>query len=149
MPALAFRLTIDGHRIVISGDQNLGSEGFVPFARGADLLVMPFAVPEDAGFARPTIQRLESGKGSMEARYAGYPLLADYLRRHAHEPVDQCRILFERMVPAWQSAGIWPTASGTTGLKRAGNRACRAVCVITSWARPCLPHRPSSERQES
>lgn len=34
----------------------------------------------------------------MEARYAGYPLLADYLRRHAHEPVDQCRILFERMV---------------------------------------------------
>ncbi len=34
----------------------------------------------------------------MEARYAGYPLLADYLRRYAYEPADQCRILFERMV---------------------------------------------------
>lgn len=34
----------------------------------------------------------------MEARYAGYPLLADYLRRHAGDPVAECRTLFERMV---------------------------------------------------
>jgi len=33
----------------------------------------------------------------MEARYAGYPLLADYLRRYAGDPIAECRALFERM----------------------------------------------------
>jgi len=34
----------------------------------------------------------------MEARYAGYPLLADYLRRYGDDPGAQCRALFDRMV---------------------------------------------------
>lgn len=34
----------------------------------------------------------------MEARYAGYPEFADYLRRYGHKPVHACRALFRRMV---------------------------------------------------
>lgn len=34
----------------------------------------------------------------MEARYASYPDLADYLRRYAESPVKQCRALFRRML---------------------------------------------------
>jgi ribonuclease BN (tRNA processing enzyme) len=49
VPSLAYRIELDGKAIVVSGDQNLSTEGFVDFARGADLLVMPFAIPESAG----------------------------------------------------------------------------------------------------
>ncbi len=34
----------------------------------------------------------------MEARYASYPDLADYLRRYAESPIEQCRELFRRML---------------------------------------------------
>lgn len=34
----------------------------------------------------------------MEARYASYPDLADYLRRYAEFPVEQCHELFRRML---------------------------------------------------
>lgn len=34
----------------------------------------------------------------MTARYAGYPELADYLRRYGRKPVQACRMLFRRMV---------------------------------------------------
>ena len=34
----------------------------------------------------------------MEARYASYPLLADYLRRYADDAIGQCRELFRRML---------------------------------------------------
>jgi serine/threonine-protein kinase HipA len=34
----------------------------------------------------------------MEARYASYPDLSDYLRRYAESPVEQCRELFRRML---------------------------------------------------
>ena len=34
----------------------------------------------------------------MEARYASYPDLADYLRRYAEAPVEQCHELFRRML---------------------------------------------------
>lgn len=34
----------------------------------------------------------------MEGRYASYPLLAEYLRKYADEPVTQCRELYRRML---------------------------------------------------
>lgn len=34
----------------------------------------------------------------MEGRYASYPLLAEYLRKYADEPVEQCRELYRRML---------------------------------------------------
>ena len=34
----------------------------------------------------------------MEARYASYPDLSDYLRRYAESPVEQCHELFRRML---------------------------------------------------
>jgi len=34
----------------------------------------------------------------MEGRYASYPLLAEYLRKYADEPLTQCRELYRRML---------------------------------------------------
>ena len=53
VPALAFRVEVDGIRIVFASDQNGSDPGFVEFAKDADLLVMHLVIPEDAtGVAR-------------------------------------------------------------------------------------------------
>ena len=49
VPALAYRVDYDGRSIVFSGDQNGDDPQFADFARGADLLVMAHAIPENAG----------------------------------------------------------------------------------------------------
>lgn len=48
VPCLAFRIETEKGIIVISADQNGSNEFFIPFARGADMLVMPLAIDENA-----------------------------------------------------------------------------------------------------
>ena len=48
VPALGFRVTVDGVSIVFASDQNGSSDAFVDFARGASVLVMHLPIPEDA-----------------------------------------------------------------------------------------------------
>lgn len=53
VPALAYRVTIGGRRLVFASDQNGNDEAFIDFARDADVLVMHMVVPEDvAGIGR-------------------------------------------------------------------------------------------------
>jgi len=49
VPALAYKIRIRHKTIVFAGDQNGSAESFVDFARGADILVMHMAVPENIG----------------------------------------------------------------------------------------------------
>lgn len=48
VPCLAFRIETAKGTIVISADQNGGNNAFTRFAKGADMLVMPLAIDEDA-----------------------------------------------------------------------------------------------------
>lgn len=48
VPTLAFRVEGKHGTIVISADQNGSRAGFVDFAKGADILVMPVAIDDDA-----------------------------------------------------------------------------------------------------
>ncbi|MGN6092762.1 MAG: MBL fold metallo-hydrolase [Luteibacter jiangsuensis] len=48
VPTLAFRIESKYGTIVVSADQNGTRPGFVDFARGADILVMPAAIDDDA-----------------------------------------------------------------------------------------------------
>ena len=53
VPALAFRIEVDGVRIVFASDQNGSDPRFVEFAKDADLLVMHLVIPEGTtGVAR-------------------------------------------------------------------------------------------------
>lgn len=82
VPSLAYRFEIQDRRIVVSGDQNLSGDGFVEFARGADLLVMPFAIPESAGPAARNLHARPStiGKAATEAE-VGHLLLTHFMAR--------------------------------------------------------------------
>ena len=57
VPALAYRVSVNGHVIVFSSDQNGSSEAFIDFARGADVLVMHLVIPDDAD---PVARRLHA-----------------------------------------------------------------------------------------
>jgi ribonuclease BN (tRNA processing enzyme) len=46
VPALAYKIAVDGKRIVISGDTDDADGTLASFARGADLLIMHHAIPE-------------------------------------------------------------------------------------------------------
>lgn len=48
VPTLAFRIEGKHGTIVVSADQNGSRAGFVDFAKGADILVMPAAIDDDA-----------------------------------------------------------------------------------------------------
>ena len=48
VPALAYRVSVGGKDIVFSSDQNGSSQAFIDFAKGADVLVMHFVIPDDA-----------------------------------------------------------------------------------------------------
>ncbi|WP_312629995.1 MBL fold metallo-hydrolase [Scandinavium sp.] len=48
VPCLAFRIETTKGTIVVSADQNGSNKAFVPFAKGADMLVMPLAIDENA-----------------------------------------------------------------------------------------------------
>lgn len=65
VPSLAYRIAIDGKRIVVSGDQNLAGGAFADFARDADLLVMPFAIPQNAGRAAANLHARPSDIGRV------------------------------------------------------------------------------------
>jgi len=82
VPSLAFRFAFDDVRIVISGDQNLSTDGFVDFARDADLLVMPFAIPESAGRAARNLHATPSRIGHAAAEAgAKHLLLSHFMAR--------------------------------------------------------------------
>ena len=73
VPALAFRVDVDGTSIVFASDHNGSDPSFVDFASGTELLIMHLPIPEDAGprarqlHAPPsTVGRIAKSSGARE-----------------------------------------------------------------------------------
>lgn len=67
IPTLGYDFELGGRRIVISGDQNLSTTHLASLAAGADMLVMPMAIPQDAGSVARNLHATPSAIG----RFAG------------------------------------------------------------------------------
>jgi ribonuclease BN (tRNA processing enzyme) len=83
VPALAFRVEVGKQVIVFAGDQNGSDERFPGFAQGADLLVLHFAIPDDAGrvarYLHATPQRL----GQMAADSGAASVVLSHIMQRA------------------------------------------------------------------
>lgn len=89
VPALAYRVEYQGKAVVFSGDQNGDDAHFADFARGADVLLMAHAVPEDAGPAAARLHALPSEIGTI-ARDAGIAhLVLTHLMRRSERTLDE------------------------------------------------------------
>lgn len=79
VPALAYRISVGGKRIVLAGDTSASDDQLTAFARGADVLVMHLAIPESAD---PVAQRLHappSRIGELAAAAAPNRLVLSHL----------------------------------------------------------------------
>ncbi|MGD9584089.1 MAG: MBL fold metallo-hydrolase [Lysobacterales bacterium] len=68
VPALAYRVSVRGQRLVFGGDQNGSADRFWKFAHAADLLVMALAIPEQAD---SVARRLHAPPGIIGAGAGG------------------------------------------------------------------------------
>ena len=67
VPTLAFRIESKYGTIVVSADQNGTRQGFVDFAKGADILVMPAAIDDDADAASKFLHAPPTVVGKLAA----------------------------------------------------------------------------------
>lgn len=102
VPALAYRIRIGQRSIVFSGDQNGGSDTFINFARGTDVLVMHMPVPENISGVGRKLHAPPSVIGKIAADTgAGKLLLSHFMARsleNKEENLQQIRSLFSGAV---------------------------------------------------
>lgn len=68
VPCLAYRIETPKGVIVVSADQNGSNKDFVPFAKGADILVMPAAIDENADAVSKFMHATPSTVGKIAAK---------------------------------------------------------------------------------
>lgn len=65
VPALAFRLSVDGKDIVFAGDQSRFNPAMAEFSAGAQVLVAHMAIPQDAGNIAKRLHRTPQSWGEL------------------------------------------------------------------------------------
>jgi len=88
VPSLAYRFDFDDLGVVISGDQNLSTEGFIEFAADADVLVMPFAITENAGRAARNLHATPSAIGKAAAEAGAARLVLSHFMARSLRDLD-------------------------------------------------------------
>lgn len=89
IPALAWRIESGGCSLTFSGDTNLPGASLTELARGSDLLIAHYAIPEHAGPAALSLHMPPSLIGKL-ASEAGVKrlLLSHRMQRTAHHEVE-------------------------------------------------------------
>lgn len=89
VPALAYVITVGGHRIAISGDLNANNPAFTKLARGADLLIIDHAIPEDAGRIAARLHIRPSEIGNMAAEMGVHTLVLSHHMARSLRTLDR------------------------------------------------------------
>ena len=89
VPTLAFRIKTPKGVIVISADQNGNRKEFAPFAAGADILVMPAAIDDDADAASRALHSGPTVVGKIAAAVKPRMLVLDHFMGRALRDKDK------------------------------------------------------------
>ena len=89
VPALGLRLDINDLRIVFASDQNGSNPAFVDFAKDADLLVMHFAIPENAGDVAKRLHATPSRIGEVAAAIEPRMLVLSHFMARSLRNLDE------------------------------------------------------------
>lgn len=97
VPALAYRLQLRDHKLVWSGDQNGDNPAFVDFARGADVLIMHHAVPEQAERIAARLHARPSEIGNVAASAKVHTLvLSHHMQRSLRQRAQSLELISSR-----------------------------------------------------
>jgi ribonuclease BN (tRNA processing enzyme) len=94
VPALAFRIESPQGTLVLSADQNGSRKEFIDFARGADILMMPAAIDEDADAQSKFLHAPPSVVGRIAAQvHPGMLVLDHFMGRSLRDKDKNVRII--------------------------------------------------------
>ena len=97
VPAVAYRVSIDGQDLVFASDQNGNDDAFIDFARGADVLVMHMVVPEDVDRVGRALHAPPSRIGEIAAAASPRQLvLSHFMARSLRNLDDNVELVKER-----------------------------------------------------
>lgn len=99
VPALAYRVEVGGRVVVFSGDQNGDDRQMVDFARGADLLIMAHAVPEDTGPVAARLHALPSEIGAIAQGAGVKRLVLSHLMQRSERALGQSLAIVRARYP--------------------------------------------------
>lgn len=95
VPTLAYRVTIGARKVVVGADGSGRDDAFVRFAQGADVLVLPHAVPEEAGEAARELHTRPSEIAEAALRIRPKRLVLNHHMkrslRHLDETLEELR----------------------------------------------------------
>jgi len=89
VPALAYRIRVGQSSIVFAGDQNGSSDGFINFARGADVLVMHLPVPENISGVGRKLHAPPSLVGKIAAETAAGKLVLSHFMARSLKNIEE------------------------------------------------------------
>lgn len=89
VPALAYRVAYGGRVIVFAGDQNGDDREFPGFAADADLLIMPYAIPEGAGRIARNLHALPSEIGAIATSSGAKRLVLSHLMARSERVLEE------------------------------------------------------------
>ncbi|MBE0498019.1 MAG: MBL fold metallo-hydrolase [Campylobacterales bacterium] len=89
VPALAFRIEIEGKNIVFTGDTNDQEHSLAQLADNADLLIADFAIPEAADEISKKLHMQPSLIGEMAHRANVAHLLLSHIMKRSEASIDQ------------------------------------------------------------
>lgn len=88
IPSLGYLFELGGRRIAISGDQNLEDDAFARLAAGADIMVMPMAIPAGAGKVARSLHATPGQIGTAARRAAPAQLVVSHLMQRSLDDLD-------------------------------------------------------------
>jgi ribonuclease BN (tRNA processing enzyme) len=88
VPALAYRVDVGNKSIVFSSDQNGSLPEFIHFAEGADVLIMPFAIPEQARRIAKRLHATPSLIGKVAAQAKVCTLVLSHFMKRSLNKLD-------------------------------------------------------------
>lgn len=121
VPTLAYRIDSPEGRIVVSADQNGSNPAFIEFARNADILVMPAAIPEDADQISSFMHAKPSVVGKLAAATNPKILVLNHFMgkglREKNQSIDIIRQYYHGPIYAGRDLSCFPVTTNSVGAK--------------------------------
>ena len=89
VPTVAYRIETQGRVIVYGADQNGDDDTFAGFAKDADLLIMPLAIPEDATGVATRLHARPSEVGAIARHSAAHQLMLSHFMPRSERSLDE------------------------------------------------------------
>lgn len=123
VPTLAYRIDSPEGRIVVSADQNGSNPAFIPFARNANILVMPAAITEDADKTSSFMHAKPSIVGKLAAATKPKLLVLNHFMgkslREKNQSIAIIKAYYHGPIDASRDLSCFPvvTINNTVGVK--------------------------------